>query len=136
MDSQSLSTVVEVQRLITRGELDVDGALHLTVDCTRNVANATGVAIGLLKGNQLVYRAGSGSAATYIGRSVMATLIVAADTKGSREILRVENTQKDTRIESAICQQFGAKSLLILLIYHDRAVRSSICVYGNKLYLR
>ncbi len=66
----------------------------------------------------------------------MATLIVAADTKGSREILRVENTQKDTRIESAICQQFGAKSLLILLIYHDRAVRSSICVYGNKLYVR
>ena len=64
MDSQSLSTVVEVQRLITRGELDVDGALHLIVDCTRNVANATGVAIGLLKGNQLVYRAGSGSAAT------------------------------------------------------------------------
>ncbi len=44
MDSQSLSTVVEVQRLITREELDVDVALHLIVDCTRNVANATGVA--------------------------------------------------------------------------------------------
>ena len=49
----------------------------------------------------------------------MATLIVTADTKGSREILRVENTQKDTRIESAICQQFGAKSLLILLNLAD-----------------
>ena len=66
MDSQSLSAIVEVQRLIAKGELDVDGAMHLIVDCARNVANATGVAIGLLKGDQLVYRAGSGSAATYI----------------------------------------------------------------------
>jgi TonB family protein len=44
MDCQSLP--VELERLITRGELDVDGAMHLTVDRTPNVANATGVAIG------------------------------------------------------------------------------------------
>lgn len=122
MDSQSLSAIVEVERLITRGELDVDGAMHLIVDSARNVANATGVAIGLLREDQLVYRAGSGSAATYIGRHVRASLTVSADTTASREILRVENTQTDTRIEAAICRQFGAKSLLILPIYHDRAV--------------
>jgi hypothetical protein len=46
MDSQSLSAIVEVERLIMRGELDVDGAKHLLVDRTRSVANATGVAIG------------------------------------------------------------------------------------------
>jgi hypothetical protein len=56
MDRQSLSAIVEVERLIAKGELDVDGAMHLIVDCARNVANATGVAIGLLKGDQLVYR--------------------------------------------------------------------------------
>jgi GAF domain len=122
MDTRSLSLIVEVQRLITRGDLDVDGAMHQIVDSARNVANATGVAIGLFKGNRLVYRAGSGSAATYIGRQVAASLTVSADTKASREILRVENTQTDTRIEAAICRQFGAKSLLILPIYHDRAV--------------
>ena len=66
MDSQSLSLIVEAQQLITRGDLDVDGAMHRIVDSARNVANATGVAIGLLKGDRLVYRAGSGSAATYI----------------------------------------------------------------------
>ena len=122
MDSQSLSAIVEVQRLITREELDVDGSMHLIVDSARHVANATGVAIGLLEGDHLVYRAGSGSAATYVGRHVTASLTVSADTKASREILRVENSQTDTRIEAAICRQFGAKSLLILPIYHDRAV--------------
>ena len=42
--SQSLSAIVE--RLITRGDLDVDGTMHPIVDRTRNVAKATGVAIG------------------------------------------------------------------------------------------
>ena len=70
IDSQSLSAVMEVQRLVTRGELDVDGAMHHIVESARNVANATGVAIGLLKGDQLIYRAGSGSSASYIGRQV------------------------------------------------------------------
>jgi hypothetical protein len=122
MDAQSLSLIVEAQQLITRGDLDVDGAMHRIVDSARNVANATGVAIGLLKGDHLVYRAGSGSAATYIGRQVGASLTVSTDTKASREILRVENSETDTRIEAAICRQFGAKSLLILPIYHGRAV--------------
>jgi len=134
VDSQSLSAVVEVQRLIGKGELDVDGAMHLIVDCARNVANATGVAIGLLEGNQLVYRAGSGAATTYIGRRAMATLIVPADIVASREILRVENTQTDARIEGAICRQFGAKSLIILLIYHDRAAAGVLEVFFSEAH--
>jgi TonB family protein len=44
MDSQSLSAIVEVGRLVTSGELDVDGAMHLIVDHTRKVANTNEVA--------------------------------------------------------------------------------------------
>ena len=122
INSRSLSAVMEVQRLVTRGELDVDGAMHHIVESARNVADATGVAIGLLKGDKLVYRAGSGSAASYIGRQVTASLTVSADSKTSHEILRVENARTDPRIEAAICQQFGAQSLLIMPIYHARAL--------------
>ena len=123
MDSQSLSAIVEVGRLITRRELDVDEAIHLINDRARNVADATGVAIGLLKEDQLVYQGLEAEVPPlYIGRHVTASLTASADTKANREILRVENTQTDTRIEAAICRQFGAKSLLILPIYHDRDV--------------
>ena len=51
-----------------------------------------------------------------------ASLTVSADTKASGEILRVEDAQTDTRIEAAICRQFGAKSLLILPIYYAHAL--------------
>ncbi|MGA9507097.1 MAG: GAF domain-containing protein [Candidatus Sulfotelmatobacter sp.] len=121
VDRESLSAVVEVQRLIAKGELDADGAMHLIVDCARDVANADGIAVAILEGTQLVYRAGSGVASSYVGRHAIASLVVSADTHASREILRVENAETDTRIEAAICRQFGAMSLIIFLIYQDRA---------------
>jgi predicted DNA-binding protein (UPF0251 family)/putative methionine-R-sulfoxide reductase with GAF domain len=134
MDTESLSAIVELQGSIGSGELDVDGAMDLIAVRARNVANATGIAIGLLKGDQLVYRAGSGSAASYVGQHVMATLCVSVHNTASSEILCVENAQTDKRIEAAICRQFGAQSLLILPIYHDRAVAGVLDVLFNEAH--
>ncbi len=120
---RSLSAIGAVQRSIATDDVDVDGAMALIADQGRNVANANGVAIGLLEGDNLVYRAGSGGAATYIGRHVKATLSVS---RASGEILRVENTQTDARIEAAICRQFGAKALLIVPICCGRAVAGAM----------
>src|SRR5437899_2993474 len=83
---QSLFAIVEAQQLIATDKLDVDGTMSLIAEGARKVANATGVAIGLLEGDELVYRAGSGSAATYAGRHVKATLSVSAHNRASGEI--------------------------------------------------
>ncbi len=118
LDTKALSSIVELQRAIATDELGVYSAMDLIAVRARNIANATGIAIGLLQGDQLVYRAGSGSGATYVGKHVMATLSVSGHNAASGEILRVENVQTDRRIEAAICRQFAAHSLLILPIYH------------------
>jgi hypothetical protein len=122
IDSQFLAAIMEVQRVVTRGELGVDGAMNLVVDSARDVAGADGVAICLLEADQLIYRAGSGCSATCVGSRVTASLTVPANTKAGGEILRVENAQTDTRIQAAVCRQFGAKSLLMLPIYHERVL--------------
>jgi GAF domain-containing protein len=135
INSQSLSAVMEVQRMLRNGDLDVDGAMDRLVECARNAANATGVAVALLKGGQLTYRSGTGSAATYVGRQVTASLTVSADTERRREILRVEDAQTDTRIEGAICRQFGAQSLLILPIYDVRGLAGVLEVLFSEAHV-
>jgi putative methionine-R-sulfoxide reductase with GAF domain len=134
MDTKSLSAIVELQRSIATKELDVDGAMDLIAVHAQNIANATGIAIGLLQGDQLVYRAGIGSAASYVGQHVMATLCVSAHNAARREILRVENAQTDRRIEAAICRQFGAHSLLILPIYHDGTIAGVLDVLFDEAH--
>ncbi len=122
INSQALSDIMILQRSVARGKVDLEGAMRLIVESARNVASATGVAIALLKGHQLTYCAGSGTVADCVGQHVTASLTVSANTRMNREILRVENAQTDTRIEAAICRQFGANALLILPIYNDGAI--------------
>jgi hypothetical protein len=122
INTQTLSAIMDVQRSVASGKLDLDGAMRRIVESARSVANATGVAIALLKRHQLTYLAGSGSSAADVGQQVAASLTVAADSSVNREILRVENARIDTRIEADICRQFGANALLILPIYQERAI--------------
>ena len=134
MDPESLSAVLEIQRLIATGELDMDRIMQQVAESARNVANATGIAIALLQGDQLVYRAGSGSAAIYVGRQMTAILISSARKDPRGEILRVENAETDARIEAAICRQFEAQSLVILPIYCERAVAGVLHVLFSEAH--
>jgi hypothetical protein len=131
MDSQFLAGMVEVQRMVTRGELGVDAAMNLVVDSARDIAGADGIAICLLEAEQLIYRAASGCSTGCIGSRVTASLTVPTNTQANGEILRVENAQTDTRIQAAICRQFGANSLLILPVYHDRILAGVFEVLFN-----
>ena len=123
MDLQSLSCLIDLQRSITTTGCSADRAMQLAVNHAINIANATGIGIGLLKADELVYRAGSGTATSRIGRCVTAVLRMSPLTEGRhREILRVENALADWRVEAAVCRQLGATSLLILPICQQQAL--------------
>ena len=122
INTHSLSDILQIQRAVAGGKLSPDGAMRRIVEAARSVADAAGVAIAVIDGDHLTYRAGSGTSAVCVGWRVAASLTVAADSRTNREILRVENAQTDRRIQADICRQFGAGSLLILPIYLDGAV--------------
>jgi hypothetical protein len=119
MSKQSLSGLIEIHKAIAKDELPFEEILDLIAERARIVADATGIAIGLLTGNQLVYRAGSGSGAQFIGQQVTAVLSASARTSPRKEILRVDNAENDSRIEAAICRECDAKALLIIPFYND-----------------
>jgi hypothetical protein len=128
LDRRSLSAVIEVNRFIASDEFDMDRAMNVIADCTLNAFHASGVAIALLEADKLVYRAGMGSGSGDVGRQVPAVLIVSSQHETRREILRVENAASDTRIEAAICRQFGAMSLLMLPVYKKHALAGMLQV--------
>ncbi len=133
MDTQSLSALLELQRSIA-GANDVDRAMRLVADRAQNVANANGIAIALLQGDQLVYRAGSGCAIPYVGGHLTAILSASAYSNPRGEILRVENAQTDSRIQAAICRQFEAQSMLILAVYRDSALVGVLVVLFSEAH--
>jgi hypothetical protein len=118
LNPETLAAFIEIQRFIASDEFDLDKAIHMIADCALGVSNAAGVAIAQLVDDELVYRAGIGSAVQDVGRRIPAVL-AASLPEGSRlEILRVENAAANSRIEAEICRQFGAMSLIMLPIHH------------------
>jgi hypothetical protein len=111
---------VELQRQIEGRSLGLCEAMQEICEQACRVANAAGVAIALFKADELVYEAGGGTAAACVGRRVMATLSMPAANQAITEILRVEDAEADSRIQSAICHQFGARALLIQSFCNDR----------------
>jgi len=134
IDADALRAIVEIQELIDANDSYPDAAVRLVAERARSLADADGTAIGILKQGRLVYEAGTGSAAHYVGRFVDATLC-ASRSRGTRlEILRVEDADSDTRIQSAICRQFGAKSLLILPIYCEDSLSGVLQVFFSNAH--
>jgi hypothetical protein len=116
LDTRSLSALVEMQRFIMGDEFDLHRAMLMMAAHAVKVCNASGVAIALLEGNQLVYRAGTGSAANDVGRHVPAVLSVCGSDP-RKEILKVENAEMDSRVEAEVCRQFGVNSIVMFPIY-------------------
>ena len=129
ISTELLASIAELQQQIEFGDLTLDEATQRIVQRAVCVADASGTAVALLKADQLVYNAGSGSAASYVGRRVMATLTASATLEARAEILRVEDADSDARIQAAICRQFGAKSLLILAVHCDRQLSGVLQIF-------
>lgn len=115
MDARTLSCLIDLQQSIETNR-DTNTVAQQVVHHATNVANANGIAVAILKADELVYQAGSGTAASRVGRHLKAVLSMSPLVGRSGEILRVENAKADGRIEAEICRQLGATSLLILPI--------------------
>jgi putative methionine-R-sulfoxide reductase with GAF domain len=119
MRPDALAAIIEIQHIISEDPIDADSAMNLVADRARAAGNASGIGIALLQDNQLVHRAGTGSASQFVGRQLTAVLAASVPGHPRREILRVENANADSRIEAEICRQFDAQALLMVPIYRD-----------------
>jgi hypothetical protein len=120
IEAHSLYGLIRIQHLIANHENDSNGIMQMIAERAGDVAHASGIGIALLEGERLVYRAGVGMAAASMDKNLTAVLSATADGHLRTEILRVENTETDSRIEADICRQFGASALLMLPIYQGR----------------
>ena len=93
MTPQSLTSIIEIQRTISKDDIAIDSALRLIADRAQAVGHASGIGIALLQENQLVHRAGIGSASQLVGSQLAAVFSASVNVHPRREILRVGECQ-------------------------------------------
>ncbi|HET7711698.1 MAG TPA: GAF domain-containing protein [Thermoanaerobaculia bacterium] len=118
-----LSSIVSLQQDILDTLDDVEKAMKLVVDRIPEVTSGNGAVIELVEGEEMVYRAASGSAAPHVGRRLKREGSLSGQAVRESAVLTCEDTDLDPRVDGPACRAIGIRSMIIApLIHHDKTI--------------
>ena len=115
--SQTLAYIAETQNQIQTRQLDLHAATLLIAEQVERITRANGVAVGIVDEDQVVYWAGTGTAASEIGSRVPLASCLSAYCLHSGQILQCLDANREPLLRHELCQLRGVQSLIAVPIY-------------------
>ncbi|MEG3911735.1 diguanylate cyclase [Microcoleus sp. w1-18aA5] len=118
-----LAVVIATQQEIAIRNPNLDAVMAVINDRTQKLIGADGAVIEILEGDELVYRAASGIASTYVGLRMKVGTSLSGKCIATGQIMLCDDSQTDPRVEQSVCQRIGIRSLVVVpLFYQDDRV--------------
>ena len=116
-------------------EPELDAALQLLVERAQYITGATGTALGLLKGDEMICRASTGSCAPPVGARLQVHSGLTGESIASRRLLRCENAESDPRVNLQACRRLGIASIVVLpLLRPNGELRGLFELFSDHAY--
>jgi GGDEF domain-containing protein len=111
-DPTVLLAVVEAQSEIASADLDLDAVMALVCVKAEELTGADGAAVELVEGDEMVYRAASGSASAFVGLRLERDGSLSGRCVAEGQALVCHDAAADPRVDGAASARVGAGSLL------------------------
>ncbi|HEY1676347.1 MAG TPA: GAF domain-containing protein [Candidatus Sulfotelmatobacter sp.] len=105
---------------IHAGELDLEPAISAITERAQHLTGATGAAIALQSGNEIVCRARAGRTAPDLGMRLQTDSGISAEAVRSGEIMLCHDAERNPRVDLAGCRRLGVRSILVSPLRHYR----------------
>jgi len=105
---------------IHAGELDLEPAISAITERAQHLTGATGAAIALRAGNEIVCRARAGRTAPDLGVRLQTDAGISAEAVRSGEIMLCHDAERNPRVDLASCRRLGVRSILVSPLRHYR----------------
>jgi putative methionine-R-sulfoxide reductase with GAF domain len=116
-------------------EAELDSALQLLVERAQYITGATGTALALPQGNEMVCRASAGSSAPAVGARLQVLSGLTGESISRRQLLRCDNAETDPRVNLEACRALGIASIVVLPLFrHNGEVRGLIELFSDHPY--
>jgi putative methionine-R-sulfoxide reductase with GAF domain len=96
------------------GEQELEAALQLLVERAQYITGATGVALALPSGKEMVCRASAGISAPPVGARLQVQSGLTGESIARRQLLRCDNAENDPRVNLETCREMGIASIVVL----------------------
>jgi GAF domain-containing protein len=105
---------------INAGEIDLEPGISIIAEKAQSLTGATGAAIALRRGNEIVCRARTGRTAPDIGVRLQTDSGLSAECVRTGEVLLCDDAESNPRVDWATCRGMGVRSILVAPLRHFR----------------
>jgi putative methionine-R-sulfoxide reductase with GAF domain len=111
---------------------ELDAALQLLVERAQYITGATGAALALSQGEEMVCRASAGSSSPAIGARLQVHSGLTGESIARKQLLRCDNAEADPRVNLETCRELGIASIVVLpLLTRNREVRGLFELFSD-----
>ena len=108
---------------IRAAELDLEPAISAITERAQHLTGATGAAIALRAGDEIVCRARAGRTAPDLGVRLQTDAGISAEAVRTGEIMLCHDAERNPRVDLASCRRLGVRSILVSpLRYYRRTL--------------
>ena len=108
---------------IRPSELDLEPAISAITERAQHLTGATGAAIALRAGDEIVCRARAGRSAPDLGVRLQTDVGISAECVRTGEIMLCHDSERNPRVDLASCRRLGVRSILVSpLRYYRRTL--------------
>ena len=125
----TLGKIVETQRQIQVGQLELHSTLSLVAKRVAEMSRANGAAIGFVDGQFMHYRAVAGPKAPSADSTVPADKALSFSCINTGQVVRYEDCELEGGVAKEECQQRGIRSLVAAPVYLQGNVAGSVELY-------
>ncbi|HWG91178.1 MAG TPA: PAS domain S-box protein [Candidatus Thermoplasmatota archaeon] len=117
-----LEGVVRTQHEVNQHEADLPGLMHLVAERTQELTGAAGAVIEILEGDEMVYRAATGTIAPHLGLRLKAATSLSGLCVREGRALRCDDSETDPRVDREACRRVGVRSMIVVPLPHASGV--------------
>ncbi len=100
--------------------LDLDPTISLIAERAQTITAATGAAVALRRGKDIVCRARAGRAAPDLGVRLQTDTGISAECVRTGEVLLCGDAESDSHVDRATCRRLGVRSILVAPLRYFR----------------
>ncbi len=105
---------------IHAGEIDLEPGISIIAEKAQTLTGATGAAIALRRGNEIVCRARTGRTAPDVGVRLQTDTGLSAECVRTGEVLLCNDAESNPRVDWESCRRMGVRSILVAPLHHFR----------------
>jgi GAF domain-containing protein len=103
---------------INAGEIDLEPGISIIAEKAQTLTGATGAAIALRRGREIVCRARTGRTAPDIGVRLQTDSGLSAECVRTGEVLLCDDAESNPRVDWSTCRRMGVRSILVAPLRH------------------